>query len=83
MDLAVAGLVRAIHAAAPPYALAVTGGGAGAVASLLAVPGGSRSLLEAVVPYNEQALADYLGRRPTSFCSAATSRDMARQAHEQ
>jgi hypothetical protein len=71
-----------LHAAAPPYVLAVTGGGAGAVGLLLSVPGGSRSLLEAVVPYDEQALADFLGHVPESFCSVATARALARRARE-
>jgi hypothetical protein len=49
---------------------------------LLAVPGASRTVLEVIVPYHEEALADFLGRRPEQFCSAPTSRDMARRAFE-
>lgn len=77
------GLVALLHQHAPcRYALALTGGGAGAAAWLLSVPGGSRSLLEVAVPYAEEALCDYLGRRPASFCSAETGRAMAARARD-
>jgi hypothetical protein len=62
--------------------LALAGGGARAAALLLDVPGASRSVLEVVVPYHEQALAEFLGRRPGQFCSAATSGEMALRAYE-
>jgi nicotinic acid mononucleotide adenylyltransferase len=52
------------------------------VSWLLSVPGGSRTLLEAAVPYSEEALGEYLGRRPESFCSAATTRALAERALE-
>src|SRR5205823_5244308 len=41
-----------------------------------------RTVLEVAVPYGEQALVEYLGRRPEQFCSADTSRLMARRAYE-
>lgn len=82
MDPAVQQLVTALHQAPFRYALALTGGGTAAAGWLLSVPGGSRTVLEVVVPYAEEALCDYLGRRPESFCSVATSRDMARRAWE-
>ena len=61
--------------------LAITGGGAGAIAQLLSVPGASRTVLEAVVPYGSEALADLLGARPEQACSVETALDMARRAH--
>jgi hypothetical protein len=82
MDEALRSLIARLHAAAPRYVIAVTGGGAGAIGQLLSVPGGSRSLLEAIVPYDEQALCDFLGCVPESFCSPATALDMARRAWE-
>jgi hypothetical protein len=82
MDVAVRELVRALHAAPVHYALAATGGGTGAAAWLLAVPGGSRCVLEVAVPYAESALIAYLGSRPVSFCSPATARLMAARALE-
>jgi hypothetical protein len=82
MDPAVHHLIDALHRSPWQCALAVTGGGTGAAAWLLSVPGGSRTVLEVQVPYHEQALTEYLGRRPEGFCSAATGRDLATRAYE-
>ena len=62
-------LIERIHAASPPTVLVVTGGGASAISELLSVPGGSRTLLEAVVPYSEEALVEWLGKAPEHFCA--------------
>ena len=83
MDPATRTLIEALHREAPyRYVLALTGGGTGAAALLLNVPGGSRTLLEVVVPYSEQALGDFLGRAPEQFCSPATGLALARRALE-
>jgi nicotinamide mononucleotide (NMN) deamidase PncC len=75
-------LIEALHHAGRPGVLAVTGGGAAAAGRLLTVPGASRSILEVIVPYHEQALSDFLGHRPEQFCSAETTRAMAVRAWE-
>jgi nicotinamide mononucleotide (NMN) deamidase PncC len=80
MDAAVHTLIARLHDAPYRYVLAATGGGTTAAGWLLSVPGGSRTVLEIVVPYSEQSLSEFLGRRPASFCSAATARDMASRA---
>ena len=77
---AIDALVSGIHAQRQQFVLAVTGGGSGAIARLLAVPGGSGTLLEAIVPYSAESLADFLHARPEHFCSAATARSMAMAA---
>jgi hypothetical protein len=82
MDLATRRLIEGLHQAAPRFVLAATGGGTGVAALLLSVPGGSRTVLEVVVPYHEHALTEFLGHQPASFCSALTSRAMARRARE-
>jgi hypothetical protein len=82
MDDEVRELIRAVHDSGWRLVLAATGGGAGLAAWLLAVPGGSRSVLEVVVPYAEESLGLFLGRQPASFCSTETSRLMARRALE-
>ena len=82
MDDPVRGLIARLHQSPYRCVLAATGGGAGAIAWLLSVPGGSRTVLEAAVPYAEESLAVYLGRRPESFCSVPTSRDMAIRAQQ-
>jgi nicotinamide mononucleotide (NMN) deamidase PncC len=69
-------LVRRIHAAPNKFVLALNGGSR-AVAELLEVPGGSKTLLEAVVPYSEGALTAWLGSRPEQACSSRTVRAMA------
>lgn len=73
-------LIAALHGSGRKAALAITGGGSGAVGELLRVPGGSRLLIEAQIPYDEQALATYLGFAPAQACSADTAVALARAA---
>src|SRR5215469_1065061 len=73
-------LISAVHASGRKAALAITGGGTGAVGELLRVPGGSRLLIEAQVPYDEQALAAFLGFAPAQACSSNTALAMAQTA---
>jgi hypothetical protein len=73
-------LISALHASGRKAALAITGGGSGAVGELLRVPGGSRLLIEAQIPYDEQALAAFLGLAPAQACSTDTAIAMARTA---
>lgn len=74
-------LIEAIHESDLRLALAVTGGGSGLISELLAVPGASRTVLDASVPYSQAALTRFLGRAPDSFCAADTSRMMAVRAY--
>ncbi|NIP16175.1 MAG: hypothetical protein GWM88_16140 [Pseudomonadales bacterium] len=60
----------------------VTGGGSGLLAELLTTPGASDTVLEAVVPYAEAALADLLGRAPDRACSPSTARSLAMSAFD-
>src|SRR5580658_6016078 len=73
-------LISAVQASGPKAILAITGGGSGAIAELLRVPGGSRLLIEAQVPYDERALAAFLGFAPAQASSADTAIAMARSA---
>src|SRR5436305_8179774 len=75
-------LAGRIHASGRPFALASTGGAATAAAWLLAVPGASRTVLEVQVPYACEALDDWLGGTPASYCSSLTAQQMARRARE-
>jgi hypothetical protein len=74
-------LIEAVHRTPVRLVVAVTGGGTGAAAALLGVPGASRTVLEIQVPYGEVALADFLGARPEQFCSPETARALARRAY--
>jgi hypothetical protein len=78
LDAAWQQLISALHASGRKAALAITGGGSGAVGELLRVPGGSRLLIEAQVPYDALALATFLGFAPVQACSADTAIAMAR-----
>jgi hypothetical protein len=71
------GLISALHASGRKAALAITGGGSGAVGELLRVPGGSRLLVEAQIPYDATALATFLGFTPAQASSADTAIAMA------
>jgi hypothetical protein len=70
-------LVQEIHDSPTRIVLAATGGGSRAITDLLETPGGSRTLLDAVVPYSAPALTAWLGGQPEEACSAATARAMA------
>src|SRR6266545_1258704 len=73
-------LISALHGSGRKAALAITGGGSGAVGELLRVPGGSRLLIEAQIPYDERALARFLGFAPAQACSSDTTIAMAESA---
>ncbi|HYU11335.1 MAG TPA: hypothetical protein VEK82_02090 [Stellaceae bacterium] len=73
-------LIAKLHGSGRKAALAITGGGSGAVGELLRVPGGSRLLIEAQVPYDELALAAFLGFAPAQASSSDTAIAMAQSA---
>jgi len=76
-------LVKRIHDTPGKLVLAVSGGGSRAIAALLEVPGATRTVLEAVVPYSAEAMAQWLGGpRVEHFCSPQTARAMAMVAFE-
>lgn len=55
-------------------------GGAGFLSEVLGVPGASRTVLEAKVPYAAASLAELLGGQPEQACSGPTARAMAMAA---
>lgn len=75
-------LIASIHDTEGRVVMACTGGGASAVSALLGIPGGSRTVIEATVPYSESSLAAYLGGSPDQACSAATARALAMAAFQ-
>src|SRR5262249_43222465 len=82
VDAGMRHFIEQIHQAGRRFVIAVTGGGASAAGALLAVPGGSKSILEVTVPYDEAAFVDLLGRRPEHFCSPETAAAMAERSIE-
>jgi len=75
-------LIERIHDAPQLFVVAITGGGSRAIADLLEVPGASRTVLEARVPYAAQAMRDLLGAVPDHYCSEQTARAMAMACFE-
>src|SRR5262245_56754647 len=76
-----ASLIAKIHNTPVMAVIIVTGGGAQAVADILAVPGASRTLLEALVPYSEKSLAEFLGSLPAQAVSVDTAAALAQAAY--
>src|SRR5262245_66429023 len=74
--------IEQMHASGRQAVLAITGGGSGAIAELLRVPGGSRLLLEALVPYDARSLTAFLGVEPGQPSSIETAVAMAQRARE-
>ncbi|GAB6166111.1 hypothetical protein JCM19992_21110 [Thermostilla marina] len=73
-------VISRIHDSASAGVLVCSGGGSQALADLLTVPGASRTVLEAVVPYSEEAAVAFLGARPERFCDPETARSYAMAA---
>ena len=82
MEPALRAAVEAVHASPLRAVLHVTGGGAQSVGWIAAVPGASRTLIDARVPYARESMADALASGPPAqFVSASTARDMAVAAY--
>jgi nicotinic acid mononucleotide adenylyltransferase/nicotinamide mononucleotide (NMN) deamidase PncC len=75
-------LVHQIHFSGYEFVIAITGGGTEAIGELLRYGGGSATLLEAIVPYNQQALDAFIGRKPEKYTSVRTARAMAMAAFQ-
>jgi nicotinamide mononucleotide (NMN) deamidase PncC len=71
-----------IHACPVMATFVLTGGGAQALADLLTVPGASRTLLEAFIPYSEPSLVEFLGHTPQQAVSPATAAALATAAYQ-
>ena len=74
--------IQALHDSNWRGVLHITGGGASLLAELLAVAGASRTVLDASIPYAEQALIDLLGTPPEQAASRATARALAMAAYQ-
>ncbi len=74
-------VVQAVHDSPTMAVVAVAGAGGEALAWLLAVPGASRTVLEAVVPYSQPAMEAFLGYEPDQYVSAEAARSMAKAAY--
>jgi len=77
----VAALARRIHATPVRACLVIAGAGARALAWLLAVPGASRTVLDAQIPYGMAALDEYAGFRAQQHVSVEEATALADAAH--
>lgn len=75
-------LIRDFHASAHRGVFSITGGGASVLGMLLSIPGGSRTVLEGIVPYHETALAEWLKKAPEHACSTTTALAMGSAAFQ-
>lgn len=73
-------LVELIHDADGELVLVSAGAGTQALAWLVGVAGASRTLLEALIPYNSAAFTDFLGQAADQYVSAETGRKLAGRA---
>ena len=81
MEPALRVALEAVHASPMRAVLHVTGGAAQSLGWVMAVPGASRTLLDARVPYARESMVDTLGAEPKQYVSAQTARDLARTAY--
>ena len=80
MDSELNKFITSLHASEYRCVLALTGAGSTALSWLLAVPGSSRTLIEATVPYSLESLTDLLGEHPQTAVSMRTAQYMAHKA---
>ncbi len=80
MEKEVRQLVQAIHDTQGRIVFVAAGAGSTALSWLQGVAGASRTLLEALVPYQEPAFIDFLGTRPEQFVAPETAGMLSGQA---
>ena len=81
MDDNIRTVVERIHSSPSGVVVVLAGAGSQALSWLLGVPGASRTLLEAVVPYGQRAMFEFLGHEPDQYVSIGTAREMAETAY--
>ncbi|MGW8318181.1 MAG: hypothetical protein ACWGPS_02965 [Candidatus Promineifilaceae bacterium] len=80
MDAALRELVQQIHDTPGRLMFVTAGAGAQALAWLLGVAGASRTLLEALIPYDASSFIDFLGQQPDQHVSEQTAGLLAGRA---
>jgi len=74
--------IHELHQSPTTLVLAATGGGSLAISDLFSVPGASKTVLEAVVPYSQASIARFIARAPERYCCARTARQLAMAAFQ-
>ncbi|MCL4869414.1 MAG: hypothetical protein KJ063_10620 [Anaerolineae bacterium] len=80
MDEVVAHFIKTIHDHPARLVLVTAGAGTQALSWLLGVPGASRTVIEALVPYDAAASNEFLGQIPKQYVSSEVARLMAGRA---
>lgn len=75
-------IIEQIHESPKLAVLAITGGGSEAVGELLRHGNGSKTLLEAVIPYDQVAFQSFIRGTPDKYCSPGAARDLAMAAYQ-
>jgi hypothetical protein len=73
-------MVQQIHDRSGRTVIVTAGAGTQAVAWILGVAGASRTLLEALVPYEESSFNDFLGQKPAQYVASETAGLLAGRA---
>ncbi|KAJ4767882.1 Nucleotidylyl transferase superfamily protein [Rhynchospora pubera] len=81
MESWIKALVEAIHSTPYQSVIFLSGGASQALGWLMSVPGASNTILEVVVPYSRNSMAQLLGKIPTHFTSQKTAEEMALVAY--
>ena len=80
MAMSVQKLVKMLHDSPPRIVLVTAGAGTHVLSWLLGVAGASRTMLEALVPYDQASSTDFLGQSTKQYVSDQTARQMAGRA---
>jgi len=73
--------ITRIHNSKTKLVMSVSGVGSQSINWLLSVPGASKTLLEATIPYSNQSLNSYIGEVPGQYVSKTTALSMAKAAY--
>ena len=73
--------ISRIHGSKTKLVMAMSGVGSQSANWLLAVPGASKTLLEATIPYSNESLNHYIGEIPEQYVSESTALSMAKSAY--
>lgn len=82
MKNSIADWTTSLHASPYEMILALSGGGSLVLGDLLSVPGASKTVLSAFVPYSKEAISEFLSRIPDRFCAPETARALAMAAFD-
>ena len=81
MEIDIQQCVQQIHDAPPRVTIVAAGAGTEALSNLLGVPGATRTMLEAIVPYSKAAFDDFLETSPPKYVTSKTANLLAGRAY--